>query len=82
MFLFLMIMLPIHYGNPKQARQSIQIYIFLMTTCPVQALQYYVNMITLKQLYHFAISAGTFSPLSRSQLTTEVRQLLFHTSMC
>jgi len=48
----------------------------------VQALQKYVNLVTVKQPHNLVFSAGTFSPLSHAQLTTEERQLLSHTGMC
>jgi len=61
--------------------QSIHTYPSSTTTCPVQALQKYVNLITVKQPHNFVFSAGIFSLLSHSRLTTEVHQLLAHTGM-
>ena len=85
MCLFMMIMLPFRYGNLKQTLlegDNHQVYSSSTTTCPVQALKNYASFITAKQSHDFVFSAGTFSPLSRSQLTTEVHQLLSQGGMC
>ena len=67
--------------DPFRRGQSIQVYSSLTTTCPVQALNKYANLITAKQPHHLVFCAGTYSPLSHPQLTAEVRQLLSCTGM-
>ena len=68
--------------DPFRRGQSIHIYATSTTTCPVRAMHNYNNMVTTKQPHHLVFSAGTISPLSRSRLTTILRQLLSQAGFC
>jgi len=68
--------------DPFRRGQLVHIYTSSTTTCPVHALKTYADLITQKHPHEFVFSAGTFTPLSRSQLTTAVRQLLSQAGMC
>ena len=62
--------------------QSIYNYTTSTTTCPVQALRKYSDMVSITQPEQLVFSAGTISPLSRPQLTIILRQLLSQAGLC
>ena len=62
--------------------QSIHICATSTTTCPVRAMQNCNNMVTTKQPYHLIFLTGTILSLSRSRLTTILRQLLSQAGFC
>ena len=68
--------------DPFRRGQSIHIYVTSTTTCPVQAMHNYSDMLITKQPHHLVFSAGTISPLSRPQLTAILRQLLSQAGLC
>ena len=65
-----------------QRGQSIHIYVTTTTTCPVRAMCNCNDMLTTKQPHHLVFSVGTIAPLSCSQLTTTLHQLLPQAGLC
>ena len=62
--------------DPFRRGQSIYIYQTMTSTCPVRALQLYAGMVSPKPPNSYALSAGTFKPLTGPKFTEVVRQLL------
>ena len=68
--------------DPFRRGQSIHIHATATTTCPVQAMHNYHDMITTQQPHDLVFSGGTMEPLSRPQLTAILRQLLSRAGLC
>ena len=68
--------------DPFRRGQSLHIYATSTTTCPVRAIRNYNDMLITKQPHHLVFSKGTNSPLTRTTLTTILRQLLSRAGLC
>ena len=68
----------LHYAYQRlipfgEGNQFIYVHATSTTTCPVQAMRNYHDIVTAKQQHDLVFSASTIEPLSRSQLIAILR---------